>query len=905
LGLPESSRYLYGNILELNDAFAAYHRFKNKEECPRTYIEFSKVIEKIDAEGKVAPLETWTVPRALRGESATGAEYKLRRIDTGETWIGSYTFSPIRDRDGSITGAVVTARDITQLKRAESRLRRIYETDLFGVMYWRIDGAVLDANNRYLQMSGYTREEMQAGLLNWSEITPQEYRDLDEDARRQIRETGVHLPYEKEFYRKDGTRTWGLFSAAAFDDNRNEGISFILDINKRKRDEEQLNRLNRTLKAMSYSNQALLHATGEPEFLAEVCRIISDDCGHLMVWIGAAEHDERKSVRPLVYAGFEAGYLDQAKISWADCEFGRGPVGTAIRNSEPTLCRNISADESFAPWRGEAIRRGYASVLAIPVKQKSETWGVIAIYSSTVDAFSEGEVNLLMELAGDLEFGIGTLRMRAAHLRAEEALRDSESKLGIFVDHAPAALAMFDQKMRYLYASRRWKADYGLEDSELKGRSHYDLFPEIPPRWRDAHRRGLSGEVLYGEADRFERADGAVQWIRWELRPWFDGEGRIGGIVIFSEDITERRDAVEELRSKEARLRLALDAARSGTWEWDVRTNKNTWSDEIWQLYGLEPYSCTPSFEKWLTTIHSEDREMAVQRATEAANNSKEIYIEYRVRDKDGSSRWLVARGRPLFGDGNEVVSYIGIAMDITERKRAEEVVLRSEKEAMQREQLRALAARLQRVREEERTKVARDLHDQLGQIMTAIKMDVMWMAKRLTKGQVDLRIRLLRTTDLLNDGMQSIRAICSGLRPGILDDLGLAAAIEWQANEFAARTGVHCEVSIPIDNTRLEGDAASAVFRIFQECLTNISRHAEAHRVRVSLNEEDDLLSLIVEDDGKGFNESEVAGSLGLLGMRERAQVCCGDVTIDTAPGKGTAVTIRIPLRAPCGENE
>ena len=179
----------------------------------------------------------------------------------------------------------------------------------------------------------------------------------------------------------------------------------------------------------------------------------------------------------------------------------------------------------------------------ISLKEGKEAWGAITIYSCEPDAFSEGEINLLTELAGDVEFGIQTLRLRAAHARAEEALLESTELLGLFVEYAPAALAMFDSEMRYLYASRRWMADFNLGDRDLRGVSHYEVVPEVPDEWKEAHRRGLAGEVLSSDADRFARADGSEQWIRREIRPWRNAEGEVGGIVIFSEEITARKKA--------------------------------------------------------------------------------------------------------------------------------------------------------------------------------------------------------------------------------------------------------------------------------------------------------------------------------------------------------------------------
>jgi signal transduction histidine kinase len=167
---------------------------------------------------------------------------------------------------------------------------------------------------------------------------------------------------------------------------------------------------------------------------------------------------------------------------------------------------------------------------------------------------------------------------------------------------------------------------------------------------------------------------------------------------------------------------------------------------------------------------------------------------------------------------------------------------------------------------------------------------------------------RLTESIQLINDGVKSVRAICSGLRPGVLDDLGLAAAIEWQASEFASRNGVRCQVSVPPVDLHLDGDRATATFRIFQECLTNVSRHAQAKSVRVSLRQEDENILLVVEDDGIGFCEADFSGSLGslgLLGMKERAQFCGGNVDISSSPGNGTTVNVRVPVDVPRAERE
>ncbi|HVO66239.1 MAG TPA: GAF domain-containing protein [Syntrophales bacterium] len=202
-----------------------------------------------------------------------------------------------------------------------------------------------------------------------------------------------------------------------------------MDITERKKKEEELNKLNRTLRAMSNSNHALLRSTNETEYLNEICRIVMEDCGHAMVWIGYAEDDEGKTVRPVAYAGFDEGYIEKLNITWADTERGRGPTGTAIRTGKPAGCANMLTDPLFALWRKDALERGYTSSMVLPLMAAGRAFGAITIYSRKPEAFSEDEVRLLSELAGDLAFGITMMKFRIAHAKSQEKLKEHTAQL--------------------------------------------------------------------------------------------------------------------------------------------------------------------------------------------------------------------------------------------------------------------------------------------------------------------------------------------------------------------------------------------------------------------------------------------------------------------------------------------
>jgi PAS domain S-box-containing protein len=219
------------------------------------------------------------------------------------------------------------------------------------------------------------------------------------------------------------------------------------DITERKRMEEELSRVNRALQMLSNTNQVLMHITDEATLLNEVCQIAVDVGGYRLAWVGFAEHDEAKTLRPVAHAGFDSGYIESAKITWADNERGRGPGGTAIRTGQPCIVRKIPEDPSFAPWREEATRRGYKSIIALPLTIEGQTFGAMGIYSVEADVFNVKEVEILIELATDLAFGITVLHTRAKRDLAEEALRYSEKEKTILNQIANVFLTIPDEEM--------------------------------------------------------------------------------------------------------------------------------------------------------------------------------------------------------------------------------------------------------------------------------------------------------------------------------------------------------------------------------------------------------------------------------------------------------------------------
>lgn len=304
-----------------------------------------------------------------------------------------------------------------------------------------------------------------------------------------------------------------------------------------------------------------------------------------------------------------------------------------------------------------------------------------------------------------------------------------------------------------------------------------------------------------------------------------------------------------------------------------------------------------PTTDQWFELAYSDPatRDKARSAWSNALNapsslESQALQREWRVKCKDGSEREVDIRFARAFD------KLIVTLNDITFRKRAEEELKTSH------EQLRELAARLQQAREEERAFIAREIHDELGQLLTGLKIDIKWLEKRLpanAENSLALKEKTVSILELVDETIVALRRIATELRPGVLDTLGLNAAIEWQAQEFSKRTGIDCEISEQTDYKLKDPKCEAALFRIFQEALTNVARHSEASRVRISLSRHNGSLILQVRDNGRGITDKEMADphSIGLLGMRERAHVFGGEVKVSGLPNRGTIVTAKIPI--------
>lgn len=379
-----------------------------------------------------------------------------------------------------------------------------------------------------------------------------------------------------------------------------------------------------------------------------------------------------------------------------------------------------------------------------------------------------------------------------------------------------------------------------------------------------------------------------------------DDAGRPLKMIGTGQDITEHKRIEQSLRESERRYRLVSELTSDYAYAFQIEPHGRTvrqWTTAAFaRITGYAPEEFDA--RGWEHLYHPDDRAAAVARLR-GGFTGRPYTEEFRTITKSGEVRWLRNHIRPIpDAGGNQIMQVYGAAQDITESKHAEERLKNFG------EQLRALSAHLQSVREEERTHISREIHDELGQLLTGIVIDLSWLEDHLSDGDNEAARPLLEKTksmlELADQVIDTIRRIATELRPGLLDDFGLAAAVEWYTREFQKRTGIDCDLSSTLEDIKLPSDISIAVFRVLQEALTNVARHARATRVDVILEEDDHHVILQVQDNGRGAQGGELSDtkSLGILGMRERMFSLGGEFDIASTQGRGTSVTARIPVR-------
>lgn len=352
------------------------------------------------------------------------------------------------------------------------------------------------------------------------------------------------------------------------------------------------------------------------------------------------------------------------------------------------------------------------------------------------------------------------------------------------------------------------------------------------------------------------------------------------------------RRVLERHRRAERLSRRAERIGRLGHWELRLPDGELSWSEEVYRIFGVDPDEFEVTRQAFLELVHPEDRDRVEVGDETALSGEEALDVEHRIVRPDGEVRVVHERATLVEGEGHGERRLVGTVQDVTERKRLERQLERS------RDLLRRYAAHLTTAREQERADLAREIHDHLGQLLTAAKLQL----DRAMRRDGDASVEGLRDTrDLVGECIEAVREIAGQLRPAVVDQLGLVDGLAAYADQFEERAGIATTFSSDLDGVPLDGEASIHLFRVVQEALTNVARHAEADRARVELRRDGGGLVVSVRDDGKGLPEGPRGPprrieSHGLLGMQERARLLGGDFELRDRDGAGAEVRVRVP---------
>jgi len=735
-----------------------------------------------------------------------------------------------------------------------SSYRDIFEHAVEGIFRTTPDGRYLEVNPALARMLGY---ETAAELMDAvQDLNTDLYVEPSRRAEfvRHMAEQGFVSGLESQARTADGRVIWIAESARAVRGPDGSTLYYegsVIDITERKRAEAAVKR----------SEEKFRH-------LAEMTSVIpweADVETGAFTYVGPqAEKFLGVPVEEWLQPGFWARKVHPEDRGWVSIVRSE-----AVDKRQPLECeyRMIRADQRVV-WARE----------------------IVSVLSEVQDAHTIG--GFILDVSYRRE--------------AEESLRESKQFIERIASASPTILYLYDPaRQQTIYANGRVRHMLGYSTEALAEMHPCFVLALAHPSELQAQReylaslRGASLETVFEREFRLRSASGTWVWI-YSRECVFErnAEGDPVRMVGTLEDITLHRQTLDELESNEALFRRLAETTQVVPFSLDASSSHFTYvgpqAEAIFGYPVRDWYS--PGF--WIRMLHPDDIVEGTRFASESCEAPYDFETEFRVRRADGEIIWVRQIVHCEFEEDDRT-HVRGFLLDITRDKLADEERERT------RTEFRELAARSHKAREEERMNVAREIHDELGQALTLLKLDLSWLSSRVSKAIPEpegqpLSDKIAAMEQTMTSTLQTVRRVLSALRPPLLDEFGLADAIEWHATEFARRAGLRCDLDVEVvEHVPIE--AALAVFRIFQEITTNIARHAKASRMQVDLRVRGPNLVLVVTDNGRGISESDRTkkGHFGLLGMRERAWAFGGQVWVEGAPSGGTLVRVELPLPA------
>lgn len=828
-------------------------------------------------------VESWNL--RIHPEDAERVNNKISKAIAGKdsTWREEYRYAKsdgtylnfldrgyiIRDGEGKAYRMIGSMADITdlfltreELKNSEERYRSLIEQATDAIMIYSFDGTIYSSNISAISLLGYTPEE-------FSKFTIQDFLIGDmivDQSKHESILAGNAINIYRQFKRKDNSIIELEITAKLLSDGK--VIAFGRDITERKKAEAKQQRQFDELQQL----YDLAVISGQEK---EVEKIYEHALNSLEKGLKADRSsilflDEEGKMQFKAAKGLSATYKALAEDYSISSDDTKHQVPSLITDVE-----NYSGPGQFI---SVLINEGIKSFGSIPIIYQDRLIGKCIIYYNDVHQFTENEIQFAQTIAHNIAFSV-------ERHRANEALLASENRYHSLVEQAADAIALFDKKGKIIEVNNSALQLLGYSYNELMKLSLPDILTdeeiEKNPVQYDLLEKGLSTI----KQRKMRRKDG--QLVITEVNSKILPDGRFLSMV---RDLTDRIEAQKQIEKEKELSDNIIDSMPGVFYLYDEKGKFIRWNKQFEVVTG---YSA-----KEITGLHP----------TQFFEGEEKFYMEQRIANvfsegvSDAEADFIFKNGdrkpyyfKAILVDFEGRRCLLGTGIDISDRKKAEKELNDSYKA------IRKLTSHLQNVREEDRAHIAREIHDELGQQLTVLKMDVSWINKRIGATDDIVKQKMNGLLNMLDETVKTIRRISSELRPSLLDDLGLTAAIEWQLQEFKKRSGIKTSFTKPAAEINLSDMVKIGLFRIFQESLTNVVRHSQAKKLKVSLLQKNNKLILSIEDDGKGFDKVKIASNrtLGILGMKERTAMMGGFYEIIGIPGKGTMVIVTIPSDA------
>lgn len=564
-----------------------------------------------------------------------------------------------------------------------------------------------------------------------------------------------------------------------------------------------------------------------------------------------------------------------------------GSCGTAAFRREEVIVEDIAIDPLWADYRELALAHGLRACWSTPIfDQQQSILGTFAIYYRHA-----GRPSQLHRRCIELATRLAALAIGKD--RNETALRRSESRYRRLVESNVLGVTIARTDGTISEANDRFLQMVGYSRAELRaGHLRWDSI--TPLEWTAVDQQAVRDIETTGVASLFEKEyfhkDGHRVPIQATVATL---EGTPGDCLCLIEDIAERKQAEAALRESQASLEKAQHQAKLGSWKLYPSLKTGTWSKEMYSLFDRDPALGPPPLDEFLQSVHPDDRSLLAQAEELALASAGIVENVFRTNHTFGPIRHFQFRYESL-KDQDGIAYFAGTTQDITETGQAEQALRESN------ERLQVLSRRVVEVQEDERRHLARELHDEIGQLLTSVNLGL-HAFKNVAGPDVDGRLK--NCVNLVEIAMERVRGLSLDLRPSMLDMFGLESAVRWYAERMGQQAGITVDLAMGLEGERLSGTLETACFRVVQEALTNVARHAHATKVTIRLDRDKDSMRLTIQDDGVGFDVSAIeqrAGqgeSFGVFSMRERVQLLGGQFELVSSPGRGTFVSACLPI--------